>query len=426
MDKWLDHPWVLKGVSLLIAVLLFLLVNAESSSGPSGGIPGITAGTRVIEDVPLTIYYDEDNQIVTEAPESVQVTLTGPQNLITILLLERTDYELYVDMRGREAGTHFEQVRSRGFPSDLTVSVLPSTVKVTIEEIQTVTYPVELVLLNEEEIHEGYSLGTPTINPNSVTITAASSVINAIEAVRAYVDVSGMNKTFNNVVDISIYDANDDEMEVEASPSSIEVNIPVASPNKEVSLNMEREGRLPTGVAIESITIEPTAVSVYGPLDIINDIREIDLPPLNLGEITESVELEVTVPLPPGVERVAPEKVTVDVQVITEETKEINDVDIEVTGLSREFAYELIQPERAMIDFEIVGSADVLENVDKESFEVYIDVEGLAVGEHELPIRFNSPQNIRIKNSNLTAVIRIYHSDEDISEDREEREEENT
>lgn len=420
MDKWLEHPWVLKGVSLFIAVLLFLLVNADNNSGPSGGIPGITAGTRVLEDVPLTIYYDEDSQVVTEAPESVQVTLTGPQNLITILLLERTEYELYVDLRGKEAGTHYEQVRSRGFPSDLTVSVLPSTVQVTVEELQTVSFPVELVLLNEEKIHEGYSLGTPTINPNNVTITAASSVIDAIEAVRAYVNVSGMNQTFNDFVNVSIIDANGDEMEIEASPASIEINIPVASPNKEVSLNLPRQGRLPTGVAIESITIEPAAVSVYGPLDVIDDITEIDLPSLNLSDITESVELEVTIPLPPGVERVSPEKVTVDVKVTSEETLEMSDVDIEVTGLSEEFAYELIQPETAMIDFEIVGSPEALEDVDQDSFDVYIDVEGLSEGEHELPIRFNSPQNIRIKNSNLTAIIRIYHLDGDVLEEEAE------
>ncbi len=76
------------------------------------------------------------------------------------------------------------------FPAGLTVSVVPTTVRVAIQEKQTVSLPVEVELLNEGEIEEGYVVGTPSVSPSSVDVTAAQGMIEQISQARAAVDLT--------------------------------------------------------------------------------------------------------------------------------------------------------------------------------------------------------------------------------------------
>ncbi|MCD8509207.1 MAG: YbbR-like domain-containing protein [Bacillus sp. (in: Bacteria)] len=407
MDKLFYNTWFIKGISVLIAILLFLMVNADNVNNQPGGIPGITNGLRVMEEVDVTVYYDDDRHVLTQAPEPVQVTLRGPQSVLTYLQLANPRFEFYVDLRGKEAGVYYERVHHRGFSPDLSVSVVPSTVRVTIQEKQTVSFPVEVELINQGEIEDGYSLGTPTVTPSNVDITAAQGIVEQIASVRATVDVSGRNATFQEATGLVVLDQYGNEINVTTNPPVVDVTVPITSPYKEVPIRIDREGELRAGLAIENITAQPSHITIYGPASVINNISFIDGIAINLSQINGDTALTYSVPVPEGVERVEPETVTINIDVTEEEQRDFADFAIGIVGRSEDKVYEFIDPEEGTIDIAILGSATHLSRIERNDLQLYIDVEGLPDGEHTVPLQFNGPQNVRatLERSNVRILI---------------------
>ncbi|MBU9710727.1 YbbR-like domain-containing protein [Evansella tamaricis] len=416
MDKWFNNPWFIKGISVVIAILLFLMVNYENVNNQPGGIPGISSTSRELVDVPLTVYYDEDRHVLTEAPETVQVTVRGPNNILNQFRYARQNYEIFVDLREKEAGTHYERVQYRDFPNGITVTVSPSTVRVITQEKQTVSFPVDVELTNQGAIEDGYTVGTPQATPSSVDITAAQGLVEQIATVRASVDVTGRNATFQETASVTVLDQSGNVLNLNPDPPAVEVTVPITSPNKEVPLRIEREGTLPEGMAIENITSEPGVVTIYGPVDVINDISFIDGIKINLSDITGDDVIEIPVPVPNGVERVEPETILVTVDVSQEETREFSEVPIDVTGLQEGRSYTFLEPDDGVVNLVLMGSPGVLGRIERGEFQLYVDLEGLGDGEHEVPLLFNGPQNVRAEGLPSISIL-IYDSD---SEDERE------
>lgn len=406
LDKLFNKNWFIKLTSLVIAIMLFFMVNMDNPVNEPGGFPG-AEGSRVLEEVDLEVYYDEGNYVLTEVPESVQVNLRGPQSLLVQAHITQGQQELFIDLEGKGAGVHYERVQHKGFPSNLTVSIVPMTVKVTIQEKQTVSFPVEIELLNEGEIGEGYVVGTPSVTPSSVDVTAAQGMIEQIGLVRVAVNLSRRNTAFTESVPVSIYDKNGNEMELTANPPAVEVDIPITSPNKEVPIRIGRDGELPNGVAIESISTNPESITIFGPVDVINDISFIDLSSINLNEITINENFELEVPVPDGVEKVEPETITVEVEATQEENREFSEFEIEVIGLQNDQSVDIISPEQGVLDLVVQGSPDALERLERQDLQASIDVEGLSAGEYEAGLSINGPQDLRFQQSDMIISFTI-------------------
>ncbi|WP_231686895.1 CdaR family protein [Bacillus sp. JCM 19034] len=54
--------------------------------------------------------------------------------------------------------------------------------------------PVQVEFLNEGDVKEGYSLGTPIVSPVNVEVTAARDQVAELKHARAYIDVSELMK----------------------------------------------------------------------------------------------------------------------------------------------------------------------------------------------------------------------------------------
>ncbi|PYZ91910.1 hypothetical protein CR194_17050 [Salipaludibacillus keqinensis] len=413
MDKLFNKSWFIKVSSLVIAFMLFLMVNMDNAGNQPGGIPGVTDGSRVLEEVDLHYYYDDENYVLTEGPEFVQVTLRGPQTALTMAQVNQAQQELYVDLAGKEAGVHYERVQHRGFPADLSLSVVPMTVRVTLQEKQTASFPVDVELENEGQIEEGYVVGTPEVNPSSVDVTAAQGLIEQIATARANVDISDRNSSFEDSVPVVFYDQNGNDLGLNADPPAVEVHVPITSPNKEVPIRIGRDGELPDGVAIDSISTQPESVTIFGPVNVINEISFIDLSSIDLTEITNDTSFELTVPVPEGVERVEPETITVEVEATEEAEREFSDFQITVEGLEDGQAVEFLSPEDGLFDFIVKGSSSALERLDRGDLEASIDVEDLSEGEHELTLDINGPQNLRFEQRGMNVTFILSENNND-------------
>ncbi len=129
------NPWQ-KFFSLLLAVLIWLTVNAELSMGRgSFGTP--TDAVYTVERVPVAVLAQAGSQKKYHlTPSEVSVTMTG--DIAVLRRLQKDKLEVYVNMMETELVNAFPRrvhvrapasVRVTVFPEDVRVERLPDEVK---------------------------------------------------------------------------------------------------------------------------------------------------------------------------------------------------------------------------------------------------------------------------------------------------------
>jgi YbbR domain-containing protein len=407
MDKLFNSPWFVKIISFFLALMLFTMVNLDNISSQPGVLPQMSEGSITLEEVDLTVLYDEENYAITDKTEHVQVNIKGPQSVITYLRLVRPTYEVFVDMTEREEGVHTLTVQHRGFPSELTVSIVPQFVRVELQEKQTVSLPVHVTLVNPEKVEEGYTVGTPIVTPMNVEVTAAREIIASVATARAFIDVAGVNKAMEEAAPVKLYDEGGNELQLTVEPAIVDIKVPVTSPNKSLPVKVSREGKLPDGLSIDSLEVEPNEVTIYGPSEVIETIDVLEGVKLNLREITESQTIEVPLTLPKGAEQMDPETVKIKIEVSKEQSLEWKDIPLEVIGANDDVDVQFAENQPVQTAVTIFGSETLLEKLTLEDIQAFIDVSEKSIGEHDVPIQFNGPPDIRFVPQDKDAQITI-------------------
>ena len=397
MDKLFNNTWFVKIVSFFIALMLFLMVNMNSQ--PSGVLPTITTGTHTLEEVELLAYYNSERYAITEMAETVKVTLKGPQSSLTRFQLSRPSYEVYVDLAGKEAGVHNVNIQHRGFPRDLSVTVIPQSVRVVMQEKKTVSLPVEVELVNEDKLADGYSAGAPEANPKAVSVTAAEDVVKQVAAAKIFVDLEGVDKQVEENLAVKLFDDLGNELQLDVEPATVGVRIPVASPFKKVPIEVPETGQLPEGMSIEKVNIAQTETTVYGPKNIINEIEVIQTAPLDLGQLSETGIVNLKIQVPRGVEKVEHESIDVTVIINKEEQKTFEQVPIRIDNLATGYIGEFLDPEEAEISMTLKGTKAQLDGILLTNIQAFVDAEGLGEGEHELAVQTIGPPHIGLTTS---------------------------
>ncbi|MFV8830024.1 YbbR-like domain-containing protein [Alkalihalobacterium sp. APHAB7] len=414
MDKFINSPWFVKIISFFIALMLFMMVNYDNIyNQPAGVLPPVSPGTYTLEEVDVTAIYDTERFAVTEMAESVQVNLKGPQSSITLFQFTRPSYEVFVDLTDLEAGVHNVSVEHRGFPNDVTVSIVPKFVRVVLQEKKTVSLPVEVELVNRDEVEEGYSIGTPIVTPVNVEVTAAEEFIDQVAIAKVYIDVKGADETFEKSGPVKLYDHFGNELHLDVEPSVVDVRIPITSPFKEVPIKVSKQGELPEGLSINSLTVDPKVVTIFGPQDVLNNISLIEGINLDLSEITQSQTIQLNVPKPRGVEKVDPEIINVTIELSIEETLILEEIPIEITGMAEGYTAEVITPENQVTDVILKGSRVLLDKVSRGDIQVFVDINQLSPGEHEVDLQVVGPQNLLFLTATEKALIIVEENEQE-------------
>ncbi|WP_227940198.1 CdaR family protein [Alkalihalobacillus deserti] len=395
MDKMFNSHWFVRIVSFFIALMLFTMVNIDNLTTQPGGVLPTINPAYTLEDVELTVLYDEENYAITDKTENVQVNLKGPQAQLTLFQLTRPSYEVFVDVTDRGEGVHTLSVQHRNFPSELTVSIVPQYVRVELQEKQTVSFPVQVDIINSSEVEEGYTVGTPIVTPINVDVTAARSLVAEVSMVKAFVDVAGADKTIEETTPVKMFDKNGKELFLAVEPQVVDVKIPITSPNRLVPTKVTRTGKLPAGLSISDVKFEPEEVTIYGPTDVIDRMNVVDVGTIDLSKLSESQTFEMTVPTPPGIERVTPETVNITVSITTEETAEFPDVPIEVIGGRSEEKVTFNENSNRSVTILASGSEELLSKLTLSDIQAFIDISDLSTGKYEVEIQVNGPPNIQ-------------------------------
>ncbi|MEK5108278.1 CdaR family protein [Cytobacillus sp. FSL K6-0129] len=434
IDKLIDTRWFMKVVALLIALLLFDSVYDTNNDNRSINVPG-DDGSAVIENVPLTAYYDTDNLVVSGLPETVAVTLDGPRSHLENAKAQR-NFEVFVDLSDAEIGRQEVEVGIKDLSDKLEYIIDPSTVDVTIDEKVTEEFNVEAEF-NNSLLEEGYKAEAALAEPSTVKITGAKNVIESIAYVKATVNTKGsITESFTETAAINVLDRNMNKLDVDVNPGEVEVSVDVKRLSKTVPIDIVETGSLPSGVELDSLKLSQTEATIFAPENVLNDVKTVRVE-VDLSKLDKDQEIKLPVIISDGITSVDPKEVTVNANVTVKEQEAPEDssseeeesqvqeqeqeqaaneqtvnrtysgMPITITGLDDQYDVTFQSPDEGETSLKVSGNEKDMNSLSKGDFTLSIDVSGLNPGEHEVNIQLDAPPGVESQLESETAIINI-------------------
>lgn len=405
MDRFMESPWFMKIVALVLALLLFSSVpKNEPSKGRDVNVPSDQT-VETIAEVPVKAYYDTQNLVVSGIPDTVSVTLQGPKNIIQPAKTLK-NFEVYVDLTNAELGNQRLPIRIKDVSDRLKVTIEPAYVNVSVQEKVTKEFRVEAEF-DRGLIEEGYLAADPIVDPGTVKITGAKDMIEKISYVKATLNIKGpIHDSITREARIRVLDKELNKLDVLVEPETVDVTIPIKASSKTVPINIVEKGTLPAGISIQSMTLDTKEATVLGSpktLDATDSVRvEVDL-----SKISNTTELTLPVIIKDGIVKVTPELVKVKVQVNTQEEKTISNVPIKIEGLSEQYDVTFLNPADGSANLLVSGTRDKVNPLSASDFDVTIDVSNLKEGQHNLNVQVDGPNNVNWKLGKESASVSI-------------------
>lgn len=402
MDKWLNSHWFARGIALLLACMMFMVVNLDRDTGTSTEASQPT----FIDGVNVKVVYDSDRFALVKQPKPVKVALESSNPFYRYNFVSPDQYEVFIDARGVGKGTHKLPVQHRGFPEEAKVGIIPSIADITLEEKQNIEKQVQVELLGQ--VAPGYTAGEPVVKPFRVHVRVPESQINNVALVKATVNLDGATTPINTTIPLKVVDKWGNVIQkADVNPLTVEVNVPVTSPFVMVPIKLNLTNDLPAGYSLASVKLVPEEVTVYGPQEVLRSINTYPSPIIDLKDITSDRLLELKMDMLDKVVKVEPEYVKISMNVVPSETKRIQNVPLRVTGLSQDLQAKVLTAdgrELTTLDFEVIGAPQNLQPLTAKDIQVLADVSSLPVGVHEVPLIYNLPNYLK---SAPTALKRV-------------------
>ncbi|MEK5036685.1 CdaR family protein [Sporosarcina sp. FSL K6-3457] len=426
MDKLMDTPWFLRLTALFLAIVMFVSVNKAEEDNAVGD------AQDVIRDIPVDVFYDNENLVVTGVPEKVDMAIDGPRNMVQSTKLLK-DFTLKVDLRDLPLGRHIVEIKSENISEKLRVRIDPATVEVVIEEKITQTFRVDPEL-NERLLAEDFHVDRIDVVPKTIEVTGAKSVIESISFVKASVTgEKGINKSFEQQAGVRVLDRDLTKLNVTIVPEQVTVKVEVTEYNKEVPLVLRSRGVPSTGVSVDTITAEEKMIRLSGPRKVLDLIQEFNID-VDVSEVQGQGTLDVELKKPKGVTHMSLDKIEVKIEATVSEsetdsdtdieveeaapdvpadgeevaTKEFYDIPITVKGLDKKFVSSFVKPEAGLVALTVTAKQNVIDELEKSDFTVYIDAtETIAEGEKILLVSVEGPPDVNWKLSDDEVTMHI-------------------
>jgi YbbR domain-containing protein len=457
VDKLMDNRWFLRITALLLAILLYASVNVDDTT-LQGNINDRSNGSAVtIDDIPVEIYYDSENLVVTGVPETVSITIDGPKNVVQTTKAQK-DFHVYVDLRDVKVGSHKVPIKIKNISSKLTtVKINPAYANVTIQDKITKEFSVQPEF-NDALLAKGYELESIEVDPKTVNITGSKDQLDKITFVKATLNVDEkIDGAISKQAQVRVLDSELNKLDVSVDPNTVNVRVSVNNPSKEVRVKIKETGKSPDGTKVDSLKVTPKTVTVFGKESLLRALEEATVE-VDLSTLKEDATLELPIKLPEGINKSTPDRVQVEVKVTSVKKDEtasnetppsatpedtggetpatnngdgsnpspdpttpvpdpsegdqatsrtITGVTVSYKNLADKLTMDFLSPRSGTVEFLVSGSSKEIEDLKASDFSAYVNLSSLKEGEHNVPIVASGPDQVKwsLKVSNATVKL---------------------
>jgi YbbR domain-containing protein len=349
-----------------------------------------------------------DLLLVGSIPKQARLTLQAPRSIWNTLNSDPARVRAWIDLSGLSDGEHTVPVKAQVDASPVRyIQIDPEQVHLVLEPLLKRQLPVDLVLSGNLPL--GYSMGSPIIEPVTVTVSGPDSVVSRVVQLRAPLNVGGATETIQRRIVIDAVDQDGQMVSgVTIAPREVFVTQPVdlLGGFKNVAVKVVTQGQVANGYRLTSISVSPPTVTIFSDNPAVVDKVPgyVETDPVILDQLTDDVEVTVDLNLPEGVTLVREPSVLVQVGVAAIEGSITLSVPVELVGLSPELQ-AIVSP--AIVDVIVTGPLNILDKLAPNNFRVIVDLTGLPPGVYQRPVEIDLyPEEVRVQTT-LPEIVEV-------------------
>lgn len=416
IDKYIFNVKHTGVVAFILAVLLFISVNYDSSNSLFGS-PLLSS--RTVENVTVNASYNKEAFEVSGLPSSVSVVVSGDSSAV----ISATNGSGYVsaNLEGLTEGTHNVQLVPEGFSDNVSIAVNPSNVTVTLKAKSTLEFDLGYDFVNTSKMEAIYALGTPSFEVDKVNVRASKDTLNSIAFVKALIDVSGVDSDFTQDAILVAYDQNGQPVDAQIVPETVSVTVPVTSPSKTVPIVVDISGEVSDGMAIESIEMDNSTVTIYGSESVLSRIENVVVS-LDASTISKDGVVLRPITLPSGVTQSSINQVNLDITLAQSSSKVIEGVAINYRNNTNGYRISA-EGYQSNVAVTVYGTQTNIDQISADQISAYIDFTNVEPGVNELAIQLETPSNSYVKYelSQQTITVNVLGDSDSGSSESEEQ-----
>ena len=379
MISFLRDLWkILPTLLLSFALALVVWVSAVSASDP-----------MVKQDyphpVPINLVGQDPRLVITSPmPTSITLKLNAPQSQWDQITSESNPIRAFIDLSSLTTGTHTVSIQVQGINPAEIVSYTPRTVDVVLERLKTQVF--QLQLAQQGQLAIGYQAGTPTLNPDSASISGPESAVNKVKAVQAVLDLSQVHENINRTLPLQAVDVNNLPVNgVTISPEQITVSQSITQMGgyRNVVVKVVVTGQIADGYRLTNLSVFPPAVTVFSAdPNLVNTLPGyVETAPLALNNAKSDLDVKLGLSLPAGVSVEGDQTVEVIVGVTAIESSiTLSNQPVIAVGLPPGLAART-SPES--VDVILSGPLPLLDALTQADVRVTVDMTGASIGTYQ-------------------------------------------
>ena len=366
-------------------LLAFVLALAVWVTAVTAANPDVTQAYP--NPIPIEFIGQDPGLVITGTfPRQVQVTLRAPRSIWDTVLSGDVPIRAVVDLTGLKAGIRSVQVQLQIATRPVRIiSVTPQSFDLSLEQLVTITLPVELTLNGNPAI--GYKAGDVVMDPAQAIISGPESFVAQVKHVLADLDLTNARQSVETALPIhAVNEAGSIVNGISVSPDNIQVSVPIVQQGgyRDLAVKVMITGQLASGYRLKNITAAPLTVTVFSEnLPLIESLPGyVETVPLDLSGASNNIDTHLTLDLPGGVLLIGDQTVSVQIEIVPiEDSRQVSFRQVEVIGLSPGLSAQLSP---TTVDVILNGPLPVLNSLQPSDVHVRIDLTGLTVGTYQL------------------------------------------
>ena len=383
LEKALSKKSSMIILSLVLAVIVFVIIDRQNTTL-------LEKNAEVLYDIPLSATYNDEEYVVEGLPETVDITLIGTKaNLYLAKQLPTQDVN--VDLSDLKPGVHKVNLKYKQSITSVEYKLDPSEVTVVVSSKKSETRSVESDIVNLNKLDSKLAINNTKLDTDEVIIKGTEDGLAKVSTIKALINVSDMvdpKAGTNTLKDIPLiaYDENGAKVDVEMVPSKVTATVEIESPSKTVPLEIEPTGNVIFGKAIKNITSSVQKVTIYGNSKVLDNTNSIKVK-IDVNNLKSNKDYTVTIKKPAGIREISEKVVTAKVELDDEVTTELSGVKLGVVNLGSNYTAQATSENATEVTVILKGVESIIKNITPSDVEAYVDLEGLAAGDHEVEIK---------------------------------------
>ena len=407
IEKFINKKQTLIVLSLIFAFIVFVLVDQNSNTI-------LNKSAEVLYNQPVTAEYNEEAYVIEGLPETVDITLIGRTSDLYLARQYTSSLSVSVDLRGLTPGSHKVKLNyTQGLKAlkSIDYKIDPSSANIVVYEKVSETRELDYDILHKDKLDNTLILDSVDLSRNDVIIKGASYKLKQVATVKALVDIDDINNpkvgTFTlKEIPLIAYDSDGKPVDVEIVPNSVDAQIKITSPSKEVALQIIPKGDLAFGKSIKEFTPSISKVTIYGDESVINSIESIPVE-IDVTNLSSSKTFNVNIDKPSGVRSISSKTVSIKVTLDDVITKEFTNMGISVENLNSNFKAYAINKEDREVTVVVKGSSNVVNNLDSKTIKVTVDLSSYTTpGEYDVDVKVTG-DDLKLSYESKTKKVKI-------------------